>query len=78
MNILCLTLLSSINVYFCVVPGNHGFYQFQGMGEGDDVSVSASTCQPSEEGAFEPVFFTPRGLENLALIDEVRCSLAYT
>lgn len=50
--------------------GNHGFYQIQAMGDGDAVEVSASACQPTEEGGFAPVFFDPRPLENLALVDE--------
>eukprot|EP00854_Cymbomonas_tetramitiformis_P004112 gene4112-5087_t len=51
--------------------GNHALYQFQGMGDHeDDVESSSLTLMETEEG-FQPVFFDPRPLRNLALIDEI-------
>eukprot|EP00877_Chromochloris_zofingiensis_P000800 jgi/Chrzof1/10720/Cz05g09290.t1 len=51
--------------------GNHALYQFIGTGEDeDDVESSSATLVQTEEG-FQPVFFTPRPLKNLLLIDEL-------
>jgi splicing factor 3B subunit 3 len=51
--------------------GNHGFYQFMGVGDaGDDVESSSATLMETEEG-FAPVFFEPRPLRNLLLLDDV-------
>ena len=49
--------------------GNHALYQFTGIGDDDSVQASASTLMETEDG-FAPVHFEPRGLQNLALIDE--------
>lgn len=50
--------------------GNHGLYQFQAIGDGDDVEASSESLMETEEG-FQPVFFQPRGLKNLLRIDQV-------
>ncbi|KAG0449896.1 hypothetical protein HPP92_027161 [Vanilla planifolia] len=50
--------------------GNHALYQFQAIGDGDDVEASSATLMETEEG-FQPVFFQPRGLKNLVRIDQV-------
>jgi splicing factor 3B subunit 3 len=51
--------------------GNHGFFQFTGVGEGgDDAEASSATLVETEEG-FAPVFFDPRPLRNLLLLDDV-------
>jgi len=50
--------------------GNHALYQFEGIGDGDDVESSSTGLVETEEG-FTPVFFTPRPLKNLVLIDDV-------
>ena len=43
----------------------------QGIGDGDDaVETSSATLKETEEG-FQPVFFEPRLLVNLRLVDEV-------
>jgi len=43
----------------------------QGIGDGDDaVEASSATLKETEEG-FQPVFFEPRPLVNLRLVDEV-------
>jgi splicing factor 3B subunit 3 len=47
-----------------------GIY-FQGIGDDDDaVEASSESLMETEEG-FQPVFFTPRPLTNLLLIDEL-------
>ncbi|XP_072952743.1 spliceosome-associated protein 130 A [Typha angustifolia] len=50
--------------------GNHALYQFQAIGDGDDVESSSATLMETEEG-FQPVFFQPRGLRNLIRIDQI-------
>lgn len=50
--------------------GNHALYQFCAIGDGDDVESSSANLMETEEG-FQPVFFQPRGLRNLALIDQM-------
>ncbi|KAJ6690340.1 hypothetical protein OIU85_006596 [Salix viminalis] len=50
--------------------GNHALYQFQAIGEEEDVEASSATLMETEEG-FQPVFFQPRGLKNLVRIDQV-------
>ena len=43
----------------------------QGIGDGDDaVEASSANLMETEEG-FQPVFFEPRPLRNLVLIDEM-------
>ncbi|KAJ6801697.1 splicing factor 3B subunit 3-like [Iris pallida] len=50
--------------------GNHALYQFQAIGDGEDVEASSLTLMETEEG-FQPVFFQPRGLKNLVRIDHI-------
>lgn len=50
--------------------GNHALYQFQAIGDGEDVESSSATLMETEEG-FQPVFFQPRGLKNLVRIDHI-------
>nr|XP_010937208.1 spliceosome-associated protein 130 A [Elaeis guineensis] len=51
--------------------GNHALYQFQAIGDGNDVEASSATLMETEEG-FQPVFFHPRGLKNLVRIDHLQ------
>ncbi|GAB4816845.1 hypothetical protein N2152v2_003891 [Parachlorella kessleri] len=50
--------------------GDHALYQFQALGDDDAVEASSSTLMETEEG-FQPVFFEPRPLANLELIDRM-------
>ncbi|KAF9623834.1 hypothetical protein IFM89_005419 [Coptis chinensis] len=50
--------------------GNHGLYEIRAIGYAADVESSSATLIEMEEG-FQPVFFQPRGLQNLARIDQV-------
>ncbi|KAK9916752.1 hypothetical protein WJX75_006568 [Coccomyxa subellipsoidea] len=51
--------------------GNHALYQFLSIGDDDDaVEASSSELTETQEG-FQPVFFDPRPLRNLRLVDEV-------
>ncbi len=54
--------------------GPHGFYQFTSVGDDDDNGEgfsSSATLMETEEG-FAPVFFEPRSLKHLLLLDEVQ------
>lgn len=56
---------------FCASEfGNHALYQFQGVGDDEDVEASSSTLMETDEG-FQPVFFQPRRLRNLIQLDEI-------
>ncbi|MEW5303982.1 MAG: hypothetical protein WDW36_006625 [Sanguina aurantia] len=58
--------------------GNHALYQFVGTGEDeDDVESSSSTLVQTEDG-YQAVFFDPRPLKNLLLIDEVTSLMPIT
>ncbi|KAG2431599.1 hypothetical protein HYH02_013292 [Chlamydomonas schloesseri] len=57
--------------------GNHALYQFVGTGEDDDVESSSASLVATEEG-FQPVFFEPRPLKNLLLIDEMASLMPIT
>ncbi|KAG6513470.1 hypothetical protein ZIOFF_023800 [Zingiber officinale] len=48
--------------------GNHALYQFQAIGEAEDIEASSATLMETE-GGFQPVFFQPHGLKNLVRID---------
>ena len=43
----------------------------QGIGDGDDAVEASSTNLMETEEGFQPVFFEPRPLRNLVLIDEM-------
>ncbi|GBF95175.1 splicing factor 3B subunit 3-like [Raphidocelis subcapitata] len=50
--------------------GGHALYQFIGTGEDeDDVESSSAALEVTDEG-YRPVFFRPRPLRNLLLVDE--------
>jgi splicing factor 3B subunit 3 len=51
--------------------GNHAFYSFAGIGDEDNDVMSSSAQLTETDGGFEPVFFRPRPLKNLALLDEM-------
>jgi splicing factor 3B subunit 3 len=43
----------------------------QGIGDGDEaIEASSATLKETDEG-FQPVFFDPRPLVNLRLVDEI-------
>ncbi|KAG6509742.1 hypothetical protein ZIOFF_027747 [Zingiber officinale] len=61
------TSLSVLKTGFLVAAsefGNHALYQFQAIGEAEDIEASSATLMETEEG-FQPVFFQPHGLKNL-------------
>eukprot|EP00198_Chlamydomonas_reinhardtii_P011963 XP_001701300.1 nuclear pre-mRNA splicing factor, component of splicing factor 3b [Chlamydomonas reinhardtii] len=58
--------------------GNHALYQFVGTGEDDDDVESSSAQLVATEEGFQPVFFEPRPLKNLLLIDEMASLMPIT
>ncbi|KAG2485365.1 hypothetical protein HYH03_015856 [Edaphochlamys debaryana] len=58
--------------------GNHALYQFVGTGEDDDDVESSSAQLVQTEEGFQPVFFEPRPLKNLLLIDEMASLMPIT
>ncbi|KAK9824249.1 hypothetical protein WJX72_008915 [[Myrmecia] bisecta] len=58
--------------------GNHALYQFQGIGDDDDSVESSSVNLMETEEGFQPVFFDPRPLRNLLLIDEMESLMPVT
>ena len=65
-----LAILKNGHLFAASEMGNHGFYSFAGIGDAADVKCSSKQLVETE-GGFEPVFFAPRPLKNLALVDEV-------
>ncbi|KAG8462236.1 hypothetical protein KFE25_012056 [Diacronema lutheri] len=53
--------------------GNHTFYQFQGVGDDDELPAASSTQLEGValDGEVEAVLIEPRALRNLVLVDEV-------
>ncbi len=50
--------------------GNHGYYQFKGIGDEKEKGTTLST-----QSLEETVVYTPRGLRNLLMTDEIQsCS----
>ena len=67
----CLAILRSGFLFSASEWGPHGFYQLTGIGdEAEGASSSAGMAQAAEGGGYAPVFFTPRRLKNLTLLDE--------
>ena len=51
--------------------GDHGFYEFLGLGDDDDgVEASSLSTERTADG-FAPVFFDPQLLKNLQLVDSM-------
>ena len=63
-----LTVLRTGFLFVAAEFGNHNLYQITKLGEDDD-EPEFSSAEPLEEG--ETFFFTPRGLKNLVLTDEM-------
>ena len=54
-----------------MLPSRDEAPTMQGIGDGDNaIEASSATLKETDEG-FQPVFFDPRPLVNLRLVDEV-------
>lgn len=52
--------------------GNHHFYQFEKLGDDDEEAEFSSDDFPTDpRGLYNPVYFYPRPLENLALVESI-------
>jgi splicing factor 3B subunit 3 len=52
--------------------GNHHFYQFEKLGDDDEETEFSSDDFPTDpRGLYNPVYFYPRVLENLALVESI-------
>lgn len=54
----------------CGVPHYDYISVRQGTGDDEDVEASSRDCIETEDG-YQPVFFAPRPLKNLLLVDEM-------
>ena len=69
-NSLC--ILKSGFLFVASELGNHYFYQFEKLADNDDEHEFTSDDFPTNSGAFyEPIFFCPRPLENLTLVENI-------
>jgi splicing factor 3B subunit 3 len=67
-----LCILKSGFLYAASQFGNHAFYQFEKLGDDDDEVEFSSDVFPADPTApYDPVYFDPRPLENLALIETI-------
>jgi splicing factor 3B subunit 3 len=67
-----LCILKSGFLYLASQAGNHQFYQFEKLGDDDDELEFASDNFPTDpKAAYEPVYFHPRPLENLAPVESI-------
>ena len=67
-----LCILKSGFLFVAAEAGNHHFYQFEKLGDDDtetEFTSEAYSADPSEP--YSPVYFHPRPLENLALVESV-------
>ncbi|KAG6992333.1 Pre-mRNA-splicing factor rse1 [Fusarium oxysporum f. sp. conglutinans] len=53
--------------------GNHHFYQIEKLGEDDDAEpvITSDDFSTGPRGAYQPVYFDPRPLKNLALLESI-------
>ena len=51
--------------------GDHGFYEFLGLGDDDDGVEASSLSTKRTADGFAPIFFDPQLLKNLQLVDSM-------
>ena len=66
-----LCILRTGFLFAAAEAGDHGFYEFLSLGDDDGVDEASSMHTVKTEGGYEPVFFDPRPLRNLARVDQV-------
>lgn len=65
-----LLILKSGFLYVATEAGNHHFYQFEKLGDDDEEIESSSDSFSADPSVpYEPIYFRPRGAENLNLVD---------
>lgn len=67
-----LLILKSGFLYVASEAGNHHFYQFEKLGDDDEeIEFSSEDFSADPSVPCEPVYFQPRGAENLNLVDTI-------
>ncbi|KAJ9664691.1 pre-mRNA-splicing factor rse1 [Neophaeococcomyces mojaviensis] len=67
-----LHILKSGFLFVSAERGNHHFYQFEKLGDDDDETEFSSENYPSDPlESYEPAYFHPRPLVNLALVQSI-------
>ncbi|KAL3444645.1 CPSF A subunit region-domain-containing protein [Aspergillus insuetus] len=67
-----LLILKSGFLYVASEGGNHHFYQFEKLGDDDDeTEFSSEDFSADPTVPYEPIFFHPRGAENLNLVETI-------
>ncbi|KAJ4252006.1 pre-mRNA-splicing factor rse1 [Fusarium torreyae] len=67
-----LCILKSGFLFVATEFGNHHFYQFEKLGDDDSEPAVTSDDFPTDPRAFyQPVYFYPRPLENLTLVESI-------
>lgn len=65
-----LLILKSGFLYVATEAGNHHFYQFEKLGDDDEeIEFSSDSFSADPSVPYEPIYFRPRGAENLNLVD---------
>ncbi|PLN75625.1 pre-mRNA-splicing factor rse1 [Aspergillus taichungensis] len=67
-----LLILKSGFLYVASEAGNHHFYQFEKLGDDDEeTEFSSDNFSADPSVPYEPIYFHPRGAENLNLVDTI-------
>lgn len=67
-----LCILKSGFLFVASETGNHHFYQFEKLGDDDNETEFDSDSFPADPTApYEPVYFHPRGAENVNLVESI-------
>ncbi|KAL4808201.1 CPSF A subunit region-domain-containing protein [Aspergillus unguis] len=67
-----LLILKSGFLYVAGEGGNHNFYQFEKLGDDDEEIEFSSDNFPADPAIpYEPIYFQPRGAENLNLVESI-------
>ncbi|CEN59285.1 Putative Pre-mRNA-splicing factor rse1, variant [Aspergillus calidoustus] len=67
-----LLILKSGFLYVASEGGNHHFYQFEKLGDDDEeTEFSSEDFSADPTVPYEPIFFQPRGAENLNLVETI-------
>lgn len=67
-----LLILKSGFLYVAAEGGNHHFYQFEKLGDDDEETEFSSDGFSADPAApYSPIYFQPRGAENLNLVDAI-------
>lgn len=65
-----LLILKSGFLYVASETGNHHFYQFEKLGDDDEeTEFNSDSFSADPLASYDPVYFRPRGAENLNLVD---------